>query len=301
MAGDTFVNVKWYTTYTSNVSGTWYTRHPTRSWEYEMFGAGSSFERLWPAGNYEVHVRQEGATPGYLSRGRMRIIVCTGCPDPDESEGPQSIASASRIGGLPLGTFGVGPFVVTDEELVSLYDLTGMSIPDDSPFSRTDWITSAGERAGEYPIPGGRLIWRSHRTSETTATITLRADGDALRMTTGLAWDPDLGDPSDDRSAYDETRRMLIAHDETEAIGLLLEIDGHAVPIRVQQYGARRLAPIGMNGIVNAISSPTTLLPEPDDVQFLVMADGVPAGREQRFKIVRAGSLEELLASVPEN
>jgi hypothetical protein len=310
VTGPEYVTDKFLKHYASTEVGDWYERldpETNTSWGPRLLAGSSTYDRIWPAGTYEVALRSTKTVAGQLRRGRLGVEVCWGC-------GGGGVEFASVPGGGLLasvqaaavldrwGIFGAGPWIAggteSTPELARFYDLTGLHEPG-SPFGDAGWLDGDGGRTLDA---GGRweVEWRRLRASEEDVLgfeFTVRPQtGGSYAF--GFALDPDLGSPVDDRSGYDGSRGMVYAFDGTRAVGFLLRAAGGGDALAgVREYGARSFAPRAEEEAWRAAGERgVTLAAGPDDVQLLLRAETATGAGTWRLWIVRGRDGGELAA-----
>jgi hypothetical protein len=111
----------------------------------------------------------------------------------------------------------------------------------------------------------------------------------------GLAVDPDLGSPVDDRSGYDAVRGLVYVLDAGGAVGLLVREAGGDALATVREYGARSFAPRATEEAWRAARDRgVALAPDPDDVQLLLTVEATTGVRTWRLWILRGRDASEL-------
>jgi len=305
MTGPAFVTDKQLKTYTASTTSDWYERFDpeTQTTWFFMIGGSTTYNRIWPAGEYTRGLRAEKVSPSPLGRGRIDVEVChesiPGC-DPPVMEFVASGPSLASVTDSPENRdlFGLGPWIHSGDDVTRFYDLTGLHEPG-SPFADIGWLEEA---AGSAWDAGGRFTveWtQAHTDVEGVRAVdfTVTPSG-ALPYRFGMAIDPDLGvSPADDRSGYDADRRMAYVWDEGGALGFLLRGDGLRTLRGVDQYGARRFAPrAASDALAAGRSDGVRLLDGEDDVQFVLSADETSGASKWRLVILRASSVRELVA-----
>lgn len=310
VTGPEYVTDKFLKHYASTEVGDWYERldpETNTSWGPRLLAGSSTYDRIWPAGTYEVALRSTNTVAGQLRRGRLGVEVCWGC-------GGGGVEFASVPGGGLLasmqsaavldrwGIFGAGPWIAgrteSTPELARFYDLTGLHEAD-SPFAEAGWLEGEGGRTADV---GGRweLEWTRLRAPEEDVLgfeFTVRPRTGAS-YAFGFAVDPDLGSPVDDESGSDGSRGLAYAFDGTRAVGFLLrEAGGGDALASVREYGARSFAPRAEEEAWRAAGERgVTLASGPDDVQFLLWAEAAMGVRTWRLWILRGSDAEELAA-----
>jgi PAS domain-containing protein len=306
VAGPEYVTDKFLKQYTSTEAGDWYERLDPESssdWGLRLLAASSRYNRIWPAGEYEVALRSTRTVAGQLRRGRRAIQVCWGC-------GGAAELVALPGGSLPLymrsaavldrwGIFGAGPWITGGAEdapeLARFYDLTGLHEPG-SPFADASWLDGEGGRTMDA---GGRweVEWTRLRAPEPGVLgfeFTVRPRTGAS-YEFGLAVDPDLGSPVDDRSGYDAVRGLVYVLDAGGAVGLLVREAGGDALATVREYGARSFAPRATEEAWRAARDRgVALAPDPDDVQLLLTVEATTGVRTWRLWILRGRDASEL-------
>jgi hypothetical protein len=159
--GPTYVTDKGTKLYTSNISGQWFERYnPDLRWNPATAYYYTSMNRIWPAGDYTIELRQQDSTPSLVRRGRLHITICHSDPTPCQPLAPPTFAVAPARD-TTTGIFGAGPWITwstsSGQQLVRFYDLAGAHDLS-SPFSDGSWLTDSGT-VGSF-IPGANLSWR---------------------------------------------------------------------------------------------------------------------------------------------
>jgi hypothetical protein len=299
VSGPTYVTDKGLKTYVATQTGDWHERlDPAtyREWGSPTLTNASTYNRIWPAGYYDVALRNTKTVSGEIRRRRVDVEVCWQCGPEPELAGPGQATLADG-----WGLFGAGPWIVGGEaerpELAGFYDLTGLH-EEGTPFAAVSWLEGEG---GTVEDAGGRwtLEWRRLPTDDPDVlgfafTVVPRIGGS---YEFGLAVDPDLGSPVDDEAGYDGSRGMAYAFDGARAVGFLLrDADGDALA-SVREFGARRFAPRGDEEAWSATrETGVDLLGGPDDVQFVLSAAAGTGPGSWRFWIVRGADPRELAA-----
>jgi hypothetical protein len=298
LSGNTFVTVKTTYTYTSNQSMHWFERFaPSLAWGVATIDTSASFQRIWPAGDYTVALRQQRNVSGELRRGRLNITVCTvpGCLL------APLIGAQSPSDDWPL--FGGGPVLTWSSagaaRATRFYDLLGAHEGETLFRERAGLLASSG--ATVTRLDGGRLDWRvrANNPQWRASEFSLSPPPGSSDVVFGLAIDFDLGrDAADDRSGFDSGRGLLYAVDsDGSAVGLMLRAGSANALASVVQYGAKRFAPTQPADLFRAQRrSGRDLLDMRDDVQFLVSAAPVNRPATYIVVLVKAGSLAELTA-----
>lgn len=301
VTGQTAIQYKSTYTYNSNVIAYWFEQYPPDpAWDQKFSTASNKISRIWPAGEYEVVLRHEGSGSP-LRRADLHITVCTttgSCIG-----GAQSLAleGSSSAQSLPVATFGAGPIISNGPtEAVSFYNLAGAHSAD-SWFTGRDWMDGGSGTLGEQGS-GAELSWDGQRIDASRVALAFSGlSGNARGAVFGFAWDPDVGSYAhDDRSGYDTVLGLLYAYDAEEAAGVLLRQNGRDALASAMQYGARRLAPMAAAGVAAAIRSGDgefDLLPESDDVQFLLSAGEIEGTAAIRVHLLKASTVQALRAA----
>lgn len=308
MSGPTYVTDKQLKTYTSSVTSDWYERYLSEgstAW-YLTLNSASTYNRIWPAGEYTRRLRAEKSSPSPLGRRFLDVEVChesiSGC-GVQFAVLPGSGAGATATLERDWHLFGMGPWINTGEEVTRFYDLTGLH-ESGSPFADLSWL---GEPSGLAEDPAGRFTieWERVETKDpdirtVELAVTPRGSG-SYRF--GLAIDPDVGaSPADDRSGYDPASGLVYAHDAADAVGFVLEGDANRRIAGVDQYGVSDFAPRNEGAALDAgRSNGVRLLQGEDDVQFIVSGDEISGPSTWRLTIVRAASVRELRDRVDAN
>jgi hypothetical protein len=299
LTGNTFVTVKTSYTYTSNQSMHWFERFaPNLAWGVATINASTSFQRIWPAGDYTVALRQQQNASGELRRGRLNITVCTvpGCLL------ASMIGAQSSNDDWPL--FGGGPVMTWSSagaaRATRFYDLLGGHEGETSFRERAGLLFSSGSTVTR--LDGGQLGWRLRannpqwRASEFSVSPPPGSSGFVF----GLAIDFDLGrNAADDWSGFDGSRGVLYAVDsDGSAAGLMLRAGTANALASVVQYGAKRFAPTQPADLFRVQRrSGRDLLGVRDDVQFLVSAAPIDRPATYTVVLLKGGSLAELTAT----
>jgi hypothetical protein len=293
ITGDTYITVKTSYPYSSNITADWFERFNPQIAFTRITPQGfptNSISRIWPAGNYTVELRQQDSTPALLKRGRSPITVCTtggGCLEP--------LMASSRVVEENDEVFGAGPVISwgnpASRQAASLYDLMGMHAGD--AFRSRDWRNAL---SGSAALPfGGQLTWNRRNLSVAEAlafdfNVSLGTQGHVF----GFAVDPDIGEPGDDASGFDESLGLAYAMDGQTVYGMML-VSGSAGPASVWQYGAGRFAPTNPAAVWQAQrTNGVSLMPGRNDVQFLVSAAPKTGTAAYTVVMLRASSVDEL-------
>jgi hypothetical protein len=283
--GPTYVTDKGTKLYTSNISGQWFERYnPDLRWNPATAYYYTSMNRIWPAGDYTIELRQQDSTPSLVRRGRLHITICHSDPTPCQPLAPPTFAVAPARD-TTTGIFGAGPWITwstsSGQQLVRFYDLAGAHDLS-SPFSDGSWLTDSGT-VGSF-IPGANLSWRHMNLGlpgVRAVAFDLSGFGPTDQLAFGLAVDPDLGtDPADDQAGFDATLGLVYVIDDTRTMGFLLRSASDNALVSVQQYGVGRWSPTTPDAAWSAQrAAGATLIPGKRDVQLLLSAaaTGTPA------------------------
>lgn len=302
MSGPTYVTNKQLKTYTASVNSDWYERYLSEgstNW-YLTLASDTEYNRIWPAGEYTRRLRAEKVTASPLGRRFKDVEVCheslPQCQIVFASISPFSTAPTANLVLDDPDLFGIGPWIESRGTVTRYYDLTGLHEPD-SPFASIGWLAepSGSKRSadGAFTVDWTR---RDGDTKDVQVIEFAVRPGSGASYRFGMAVDPDLGaSPADDRSGYDANRGMVYAYDGSGAIGFILLGDGGRRIDAVDQYGAHRFAPrVPAEAALAATEDGARLLPQEDDVQFIVSAAETSGNTNWRLAILRAVSIFEL-------
>lgn len=293
--GQTYIGQKSTYIYRSNTAANWLKEYPPAAWDsLEFWGGSDSAKIVWPAGEYDARLRQQGYAPitDAFRRKTLDIEVCTDC-------GPQQrVVGADATTRLPASTFGGGPILVREARVIRLYDLLG-GASQPSAFSDGSWLRAD---MSETSSPGATAL----AGGGTAAVTPVERSAGAVAVDVDLAnfwdppifafaWDPDVGpSASDDRSGYDADLGLVYAYEETGAVGLVIEKGNSRVGLGVRQYGARRWAPQTDRALRAAVGEGIDLLDQADDVQFILTALGDHEEGRYRVRVFEADDVAGL-------
>lgn len=298
ISGPTYVTTKDVQTYQASSTANWFERYETSlEWYWAGWTTPTTYDRIWPAGDYTRRLRGEGGSGGAVGRDWLDVVVChesvPGC-------GPPVLVALDAGGehlerGFPL--FGGGPWIVTDGDIVRFYDLTGGHDPG-SPFADVDWVDAYGERHAASADGGSALTWNVAEATADTRRVRFSVDGVGDVYTFGLALDPDVGrSPADDRSAYDAKTGAVVVHDNEEALAIALRAHGANDIQGIQQYGVRVAAPRAADELRRATQAAgVRLIHDPDDVQLLVRGSTASGVEEWTLLMARGDGVDDALA-----
>jgi len=282
LSGPTYVTDKTLKTYSSNHAGSWFERlnpDTNMDWGTARLTGASTYNRIWPAGWYDVALRNHvDSTP--LKRRRLNIEVCWKCSPEIEthvvSAGGLNASMIQRTGEEDWGVFGAGPWISagsqSSPELVRFYDLTGLHEPG-SPFADAGWMGETGgvttDAAGRWQVDWSQLDALDPNIKGFEFAVT-PLSGAVYEF--GMAIDPDLNNPTDDESGFDNGRGMIYVVDGSDALGfLLLDSNGNSALLKVNQYGAKKFAPGAKDEAWKAQREPNVKLRDgTDDVQLIL-------------------------------
>lgn len=304
VSGPTYVTDKSLKTYTSNTEGDWYERqNPDTylSWGNAIVENDDTYTRIWPAGWYDMALRNDSSTNA-LRRRRHNIEVCYQC-SPEFNIASANFSASVQAASLAdnWGLFGAGPWLSGGvEDMARYYDLAGRHEPR-SPFASIAWLSDDGgavaDKAGTWST-----TWSVDDTAgDGIKIVTFRVDpiDKVAGYRFGFAVDPDVGDPTDDRSGYDSTRGLVYVtggSDET-AVGLLLwEKNSNAIET-VRQFGVLNMAPGTDEDARQIQESPgVQLTSDAEDVQLVLSTAEVAGTHTWQVVILKAASVSELQA-----
>jgi hypothetical protein len=300
--GPTYVTDKSLKTYTSNTEGDWYERwNPDTylSWGNAIVENDDTYTRIWPAGWYDVALRNDSTTDA-LRRRRHNIEVCYRC-SPEFNVASASFSASVQATSLSddWGVFGAGPWLSGGlTEITRYYDLAGHHEPR-SPFASIAWLSDEG---GTVANKAG--IWSTTWSVDNTAgegikIVTFRVEpiNRAAGYRFGFAVDPDVGDPTDDRSGYDSKRGLVYVTggSDEKVVGLLLREKNSNALETVRQFGVLNMAP-GTDEDARKIqeSSGVQLTSDSEDVQLVLSTAEVAGTHEWQVVLLRAATVSEL-------
>ena len=297
--GNSYITTKATYSYTSSESGNWFERfNPQLLWTRITNTPTSSIDRIWPAGEYTVELRQQDSVSQMLKRGRLSITVCTvsGC-DIAASAAPV-VASFRSTAEIPGGIFGAGPVISSgsseDANVARMYDLMGLH--DRQSFASREWLGRPGTHSEPFRL--GTVDWNETETgiAGVKQYVFIVRSPTSKSYAFGFAFDPDLGEnAADDLGGYDISRGMVYALDENEAIGVILHEDRTNAATSIWQYGAGRFSPSDPQRIWTAQrTAGYHPLAGKRDVQFLISAPEAAGSKVFNVIVVRGNNLEEL-------
>lgn len=307
ISGPTYVTDKKLKTYTSNTTGDWYERwnpDTNLSWGNVALEDEDTYTRIWPAGWYDVALRNDSTT-SVLRRRRLNIEVCWQC-SPEYSVTSAGLSASLQASSITddWGLYGAGPWLSTGTgepgAIVRYYDLTGLHEPQ-SPFASIAWL---GEDGGTTEDPEGRwaVSWSvDDAVAESVKIATFRIDPTygAASYRFAFAVDPDVGDPTDDRSGYDSARGLVYVEGGSDGrvVGLLLREKGANALRTVRQFGVRNRAPRAPAEARQVQESAGIYMTsEAEDVQFVLSTGEMTGTHTWQVVLLRAASVSRLQA-----
>jgi hypothetical protein len=305
LSGPTFISDKTKKLYVATVGGSrhwgqWFERYEGGpQWYAATAGQQDTLVRVWPMGEYNVHLRQHKDSAVVLHRRRLFIEVCS---SPDcQGNAPVLGAAAAGVPAGDWGLFGAGPWLswggTEGRRALRIYDLWVMH-DRETAFGEIGWFDAGAGRFTDAAT-GWEVAWvpRELGLADVRAFDFAVSGTRGRSYVFGLGLDPDLGpNAADDVASYDAGRGLVLVADGERAVGFLLREGARDALASIQEYGVGRFAPtIGDYAWAAQRTAGTQLMGTRRDVQLVLSAPEATGAGTWRFVVIRgdtAGSVQ---------